>query len=177
MLREDQKKWLSHLSDTNIVKVIPYDPNAKVRFQNFKTELQHVLGKDVTIVHRGASSLGISGQGELDIYVPVPPSMFDTALEQLTIAFGEPGSVSAINRARFNIKREGGKIEIHLVNQDAQVWKENTIFFNYLQTHPDALSKYEQLKEHASGASTREYYRRKIEFINEILTQALSKRS
>ncbi len=42
-------------------------------------------------------------------------------------------------------------------------------FENYLKEHPQALEEYRKLKELGDGLSTREYYRRKIEFINDIL--------
>jgi len=41
----------------------------------------------------------------------------------------------------------------------------------YLKENPEALERYRKLKEEAAGVNTGEYYRRKIEFINEILSK------
>jgi GrpB-like predicted nucleotidyltransferase (UPF0157 family) len=43
------------------------------------------------------------------------------------------------------------------------------MFEEYLKNYPDELERYRVLKEESNGKTMREYYRRKIEFINEIL--------
>ena len=107
MLTEDQVKWINHLSATNKTIITPYNPKSKILFKKQKTELHKILGKDITIVHRGASNLGISGKGELDIYIPVPVDKFDELLAKLIHAYGEPGSLYSLERARFNRKVDG----------------------------------------------------------------------
>src|SRR5437588_583918 len=124
MLTDDQKKWINHLSDTDAVKIVPYNQKVKEIFSKQKTELQSILGNDTAIVHRGASSLGIPGKGEVDLYIPVEESQFDSYLEKLQKAYGDSNSLYHKERARFNRKHEGILVEIFLINQNSQGWKD-----------------------------------------------------
>lgn len=169
MLSQKQKDWLNHLSDTNKVKIIPYDPKVKDVFQKEKKEIQSILGENVNVIHEGASAWGISGKGDLDIYIPVSSKEFEGAFEKLKTSLGEPGSFYQSERVRWNKESDGIETEIFLVNQEAQFWKESLIFWDYLKSHPEALEEYRKIKEKAKGTSTREYYTRKTEFINKIL--------
>lgn len=172
MLSEKQKKWLNTLSTSNKVKIVPYNPEVKTVFKQQQEELQSILGKDVTVIHQGASAWGISGKGDVDIYVPVPLKQFNNYFEKLKVAFGEPGSYYNLERVRWNRNIKNIEIEIFLVNQDALFWKDNLIFWDYLKAYPEVLEEYRILKEAADGTSTREYYTRKIIFINRILDLA-----
>ncbi len=67
---------------------------------------------------------------------------------------------------------DGKRIDIYLINKDAPSYLNGVRFENRLKSHPDDLDRYKILKEEGSGLSVREYYRRKIEFINEILAKA-----
>lgn len=87
MITPEQEKWLSHLNNTNSTKVYPYDPSSERKFEVIKERVQKVLGSGFEVVHKGASSLGISGQGELDIYVPVEAGDFDKALSLVSREF------------------------------------------------------------------------------------------
>lgn len=130
------------------------------------------LGSEVQFEHHGASSMGISGQDEIDTYIPVDVTVFDEYISKLTKVFGEPRKIYPNDRAHFIAREEGKRIDIYLINKEALSWTDGVKFENYLKTHPDALEKYRILKEEGNGLSTREYYRRKIEFINDILSQA-----
>lgn len=169
MLSEKQITWLNHLSDTDKIQILPFNPKAKKYFQQQKKELQNFLGNNVKIFHRGASNMKISGQGDIDIYIPVPVEHFNEILEKLKQQYRETGSHYPKERAKFNRYKETIKIEIFLINKSCKGWITCNIFENYLKNYPEALEEYRKLKEDANGASTKEYYRRKNEFINEIL--------
>ncbi|KXK09040.1 MAG: hypothetical protein UZ21_OP11001000093 [Microgenomates bacterium OLB22] len=170
MLTKKQQEWLEKLSDVDQVQIYPYNPAVKEIFQREKQTLLQLLGDSIDIYHMGASSLEISGKGDVDIYIPVEVGLFEPFLVKLKDSYGEPGSVSLQNRARFNIYREDIELEILLVNKDSEDWTNNRLFWNHLKENPSALIDYERLKESSGGMSTREYYRRKILFINEILS-------
>jgi GrpB-like predicted nucleotidyltransferase (UPF0157 family) len=121
------------------------------------------------VEHRGATSLGISGQGELDVYIPVSAEKFDSLLIPLAKEFGKAGSIYPRERARFVTYVDETKVEIFVINEKGKSWKDGCAFENYLKTHQKYLKAYEKLKEDARGLSTRTYYRKKIEFINGIL--------
>jgi GrpB-like predicted nucleotidyltransferase (UPF0157 family) len=169
MLRPDQEKWIAHLSDRDTVRILPFDPKAEDIFEAVKKKIQAILGEKWPVVHRGATSLGISGQDEIDIYLPVPEHSFNALIGPLTAVFGSPRSLYALERARFVTIEEGKHVDIFLINETSQSWLDGCQFEAYLRSHPDALERYRLLKEAGHGLSTREYYRRKIEFINTIL--------
>lgn len=169
MLTEQQKNWLNHLSDTNVVKIVPYNPRVKEVFRQQQSEIQSVLGKDTIVLHKGASAWGISGKGDVDIYIPVPAEQFDSSFEQLKQSLGEPGSHYSLERVRWNRIVEDIEVEIFLANKDATFYKDSLAFWEYMETHPEALEEYRILKEQAEGTTSREYYTRKTIFINKIM--------
>ena len=113
--------------------------------------------------------MGISGQDEIDVYIPVAPSKFNKLIPSLTQLFGEPRSHYPLERARFVTIENGKHVDVFLINKDSDGWLNGLKFEKYLKSHPKALEAYRKLKESGNGLSTREYYRRKIEFINQIL--------
>lgn len=173
MLTEADIKWLKRLSNSNKVKIVPYNPMVKKVFEKLKKEILNILEQDVKVLHLGATSFGISGQGEIDLVIPVSLEYFDEFIEKLKMVYGKPKNFSPNNRVRFNHRQDKVDIEIVIVNQDSDGWRRNMAFDNYLKSHPEALEVYRKLKEDSNGIRMKEYYRRKIEFINDILEKAL----
>jgi len=171
MLTPEQEQWINHLSDTEKVSVIPFDPTCDGKFLKIKELIQSVLGFEQSVEHRGASSLGISGQDEIDVYVPVPVEKFDKVISLVTDLLGKPRSHYPLKRARFVKYVEKKHIDIFVINQEDVGWKDCNKFHSFLLSHPQALDSYRKLKEESAGRSVREYYRRKIEFINEVLSK------
>jgi len=169
MITSEQEKWLSKLDDTDSVKIYPADPKASEKFKKIKEYMQSVLGVDIDIVHRGATSLGISGQGELDVYIPVHEEEFDFLVRSVQKIFGEPGSLYPHERARFVTSVDDTKVEVFVINQKGKSWIDGCKFEEYLKKDSRVLEDYRKLKEKGAGLSTRKYYKRKIEFINDIL--------
>jgi len=164
-----QQKWLDHLSDHDLVRIKPFDPSAPQKFEAVCRKIRSVLGESAQVEHRGATSLEISGQDEIDVYIPVPAAQFDELIEPLTAAFGPPRSHYPRERARFVVIEDSKHVDIFLINAESAGWLDSVKFEAYLKTHQDALEAYRLLKEAGDGLSVREYYRRKIEFINQIL--------
>lgn len=171
MITKSQQKWLDHLSDTDVIKIIPYDKKSPAIFNKVKRIVSRVLGDDYEVLHRGASYLKISGQDEIDIYVPVSPSDFDNIVERMTKAFSEPRSLYPLVRARFRMDGFNKHIDVFVINKDDKNWIDSEKFTNYLTENPIVLEEYRQLKENGDGLNVREYYTRKIEFINKILAK------
>ena len=169
MLTHDQEKWIAHLADDDRVAIQPLDPNAGRIFEQVKARIQAACGSHLPVLHRGATSLGISGQDEIDVYCPVPEAEFVRWLPTLSAVFGPPRSHYPLERARFVTYEEGKHIDIFLINAACQGWLDGNEFDAYLRSHPDTLDQYRLLKESGDGLSTREYYRRKTAFINSIL--------
>lgn len=175
MLTPGQQRWLEHLSNTDIVKIVPWDPTSESKFLRVKKRVQGILGQAQAVEHRGASSLKISGQDEIDVYVPVAPGKFDEVVDTLKKIFGEPRSNYPFRRARFVTEIEDKHIDVFVINKDDKGWKESEMFNNYLLANPAALNDYRIIKEKASGKSVREYYETKINFINRILREVKSR--
>ena len=169
MLTSKQEKWVAHLSDEDTITIYPYDSCAEEKYQKVKRQIQKILGDGIRVEHRGASSLGISGQKELDIYIPISLDKFVLFSELLANVFGKPRSVYPFERIRFTTSVEETRADIFLMNEIGKEWLDGLAFEKYLKRNPEALEAYRKLKEAGNGLSVREYYRRKVEFINSIL--------
>lgn len=169
MLTDKQQKWIDHLSDTDKVFIKPFDPTAAEKFEKINKIIKSNLGESINYLHCGATSMGISGQDEIDTYIPVSTEKFDKYLLLLQNIFGEPRSHYPLERARFVTEIDNKHIDIFLINQDSIGWTDGLKFEEYLKSHPKALDEYRILKESLNGVSTKEYYKNKIEFINKIL--------
>lgn len=172
MLTEQQRKWIDHLRNDDKIVIKPYDETAPQKFEAVKAKIQNYLSENVDVRHCGATSLGISGQDEIDVYIPVSPDKFNSLIPSLTNLFGEPRSNYPLERVRFVTIERDKHVDVFLINEESDGWLNSVRFETYLKTHPNALDAYRKLKEEGKGLSTREYYRRKIEFINGILELA-----
>lgn len=168
MLTAGQKKWLNYLSDTEKISIIPYNPKNKEIFKLIKKDLIKILGK-IRISLCGSTFLGISGQGEIDLYIPVAKKHFNPYLEKLISYLGKPGSVYEFRRVRFIKFIDGIKIEIFLINKNSNDWINSRKFENFLKHNVKYLVEYEKLKSKCNGSSVRQYYTAKVKFINKIL--------
>jgi GrpB-like predicted nucleotidyltransferase (UPF0157 family) len=173
-MNNSKEKWLSHLSNKpGEVKIVPYDITAPEKFEKVKNFIQSKLGQHVRVEHRGSTALGISGQDEIDVYIPVLPNDFDRFVSLVTELCGDPRSVYPLQRARFRTEESGKKIDLFVVNEQSKDWIDGERFASYLKKNADALEAYKELKELGAGLSTQEYYRRKDAFIEKILTVLL----
>lgn len=171
MLTDAQQEWVNHLSDTDKIEIFPYDPMVEEKFEKIKSEIESVIGTEFEVLHRGASGLGISGQKEIDVYIPVPPERIEELTTKMETVWGRPKSIYPTERTKFYRYIDGTKIEVMITNKDHESWMNGEKHFYYLKQNPEALERYKKLKEDGGGLSVREYYRRKIEFINEILSR------
>ena len=170
MLTPEQEKWVSTLSNSDEIRIFPFDPTAEDKFNIVKKLILAELGENITVEHRGATSLGISGQNEIDVYIPVSGEDFISLRVPLESIFGKPGSIHT-NRVRYRTYVDKKRIDVFLVKEDSLDWKNLNDFETYLSSHSDTLEDYRLLKEQGKGLSTQEYYRQKIHFLNSILSK------
>lgn len=171
MITKDQQKWLRHLSDTDKIVIKPYDPKSSEIFSEVKKKVVGVLGR-VRVLHRGASYFKISGQNEIDIYVPTSPKDFDEYVGKMTKSFGKPGSLYPLIRARFRILGYRKHIDVFIINKEDKGWVDSEIFTKYLKGNKKVLDAYRKLKENGDGLSVREYYKKKIVFVDKTVKKA-----
>jgi len=170
MLTPEQEKWVSTLSDSDEIRIFPFDPTAEDKFNIIKKLILAELGEKNAVEHRGATSLGISGQNEIDVYIPVSGEDFISLRVPLESIFGKPGSIHT-DRVRYRTYVDKKRIDVFLVKEDSPDWQNLNDFEKYMSSHPDALEDYRLLKEQGNGLSTQEYYRQKIHFLNSILSK------
>lgn len=169
MITTKQQKWINHLSDKEKVIIKAYDPSCVEKFEKIRDKIRNFLREDIEVKHCGATGLGISGQDEIDVYVPVVKKIFNDYISKLTQLFGEPKSHYPLERARFVTEVDKKHIDIFLIDSECEGWTNCIKFENYLINNPESLKIYKELKESGNGLSVREYYTRKLEFINKIL--------
>jgi len=172
MLTPEQEKWINSLSDRQVV-IVPYDDRSERLFNEVKKEIHNLLGPEVKVEHVGASSLGISGQNEIDVSIVINKDKFDEYISKLETVFG-PVKAKYVDRVRFEEKKEGKKIDLKLIDVDHSNYKKSKVFENYLKNNPEELERYKLIKEESNGQTVKEYYRRKTEFINEVLLKVKS---
>ena len=171
MIREEQEKWIDHLDATDSVEMFPYDSTSPEKFERIKKLLISVLGTDAEILHRGSSGLGIKGQKEIDIYIPVAQEFFNKYITPLEQIFGTPRSHYPLERVCFVSTVDGTKAEIFVINKEVKSWIDGSRFEEHLRRNTEALNEYTKLKDECHGLSTRTYYRKKTEFINDLLSR------
>jgi len=167
MITPDQQNILNHLDGGN---VHPYNPDSENIFQNMKQKIKSVLGQKVEVLHRGSSALGIAGQKEVDIYIPVEEEQMKEIVAKLQQLFGiSPKSIYEAERIKFLQDINGIRVEIMVVNKNHKSWVKGEVVFQYIKNHNDELKEYEKLKKEASGLPYKEYQARKDEFFNYVL--------
>ena len=170
MLTPEQEKWIESLSSDRKICIVPYDSRTEELFEKVKKKIQSVLGTEVQIEHVGASALEISGQDEIDVQVPVPKNKFPEYISRLETIFGEVRKVYP-TRARFEVREAGKKIDFALVDAGHEDWLNHVRFMDHMRSNPTDLEQYRILKEESNGMAVKDYYRKKTEFINEILAK------
>lgn len=179
MITKPQQKWLGHLNTKDKIIIKPYDPKSSEIFEEVKKRIISEIGK-TEVLHRGASYLQISGQNEIDVYIPITPNEFNKMVGKMAKSFGEPRSLYPLAKGRFilngfgkqTVKSTDKHIEVYVMNNKDSGWIDSETFTNWLLTHPRTLEEYKNLKEKCMGLSTKEYYTRKLKFINEVLKKA-----
>lgn len=172
MLTKRQKEWINCLSDDDKVEILPFDKRSQEVFERAQEEIKADLGSETRVEQRGSTSLGIAGQNEIDIYIPVSPNVFyaNTLVSVLTKIYGPPKSIHK-TRIRFQFIDDGKKIDIFLIDEESAEWINGVKFENYLKTHKEALEEYKRLKHMCNGLSTRKFYEKKVAFINDIISR------
>jgi GrpB-like predicted nucleotidyltransferase (UPF0157 family) len=170
MLSEDELDFLNKMPAKRANKVVVIKP-----FSSQLTDLaDEIINKlknkfpELTVRHMGASGLGISGQGDLDIYALANQSEFAIYLPGLTEIFGKPIGESPGSIA-WKPDRGGTDIEFYLTDPDSPTMRKQIRVFEILRQNPPLLAKYEKLKSGLNGATYKEYQRAKYEFYHRIM--------
>ncbi len=167
MLTEDEKDFLARIPDDKIVKVMSLDPHTNDVAEDIIASIRAEY-PDVKAVHMGATGLGISGQGDVDIYVLANRGKFSSFLPGLVDLFGKPTKEKP-DSITWEFLEDGFQVTVYLANANSEAMRRQLVVFNTLKSNPVLLQEYAVLKESMSGKSYREYQRVKYEFYHRIL--------
>jgi len=155
-----------------------YNPLWKSYFNQEKLCLGRVLEGDfICIEHIGSTAVpDMTGKPIIDILVgvlnfPLTKAIIQN-LEHIGYEYMEKASV--IGRAYF-VKRTGQPYNVHVVEFEKEIWKNNLLLRNYLISHKDSAQKYAQLKKKIVGQGVDtllKYSALKADFIEELLQDA-----
>lgn len=166
MLSPGEEDFLSKIPGDKIVTVKPYDEKIAWVAEEIIGKIKRAL-PELEVRFMGASALGISGQGDIDIYIFSSPEDFDKHLSELEEIFGP--KVPSISIIKWAFLKEGHEVEIYLTDPTSEAMKKQIKIFEILQKDVALRDGYERLKESMSGKPFGEYQRKKYEFYHRIL--------
>lgn len=167
MLNEAQEKYLVTIPEEKRVTIHPLNPKLENTANEIITQAQ-ALVPSLKVLHMGASGLGISGQGDLDIYLLAPAADFARHLPQIVQAFGLPKSQGQTSVA-WEFERNGFPVELYLTDPDSPAMRDQIRIYEILRDNDGLRKDYEALKQKFDGLPFRDYQRAKYEFYNRLL--------
>lgn len=170
MLTLGEENYLSTIPPDKRANIVPYNPHIKEVAGGIMRRIKE-LYPHLDVIHVGASGLGISGQGDIDMCALSPQQDYDRYLPGLMQIFGEPKSRK--KSVGWELIRGNIPIEFYLTDPSSPDMQRQLAVFEKLRSNPKLLREYEQLKESMNGWPLREYQRRKYEFYHKILDENL----
>ncbi len=169
MLTEDQTRYLNTIPKEKTVAIKPHSQQLKDTADDIIKEVKQI-SPEINIQLLGAVGLGISGQGDLDMYMLHPASDFHLYLDKLVEHFGKPLHQHP-DSVEWCFDKDGVEVELYLTDPNSKPMQEQLKIFNLLRENNDLKSEYEKLKSEANGKSFRDYQKAKYEFYNRLLSQ------
>lgn len=167
MLTENQKRYLSKISDDQMVAVAPWDARGLEIAKKIINEIKTVA-PDNEVIFIGSLPLRIAGQKDIDLSVLSPAKDFPIHQPKLEAAFGKPDKLG-VTSIGWHFVREGFDVGIYLTDPKTSSVQEQIDIFNLLKNNPALLKEYEQIKLSAAHKSYKEYQIAKYEFYNRVL--------
>lgn len=165
MLTEGQKNYLAKLPPeraNRTIKINSYDPRTKEIAEAIINRVKEII-PEADIRFMGSSSLGISGQNDVDIYIICPAELREAYSSKL----------SYVPLEKLQNKWKGSKdeieISVYLSNSEDPKFKEQLDIFKILKNNPQILKDYKDLKRSMNGKTYKDYQIAKYEFYNHVL--------
>jgi len=166
MLTKEEKDYLEKIPADKKVVIYPYDSKTIKIADEFIQKIKSIDSK-LKVVHLGASSLKISGQGDIDLSVLCPKNQFSIIKEKLSKVFGQ--NIEGNSIIEWNFEKDGHEISIYLADPTNSSTSRQLKIQEILKNNHNLLKEYQQLKEKSAPLGYREYQRKKYEFYNKIL--------
>lgn len=167
MLTEDQQKYLLTIPEQKLVTIYPFTFELEATANELMLAAQTAV-PTLEVRHMGAAALGLSGQGDIDIYVLCDPKDFATHLSELSKVFGPPIRERETS-ITWAFEKNGFPVELYLTDPTSEAMQEQTTMFELLRDNTEVRHEYEALKESLNGHSFRDYQAAKYEFYNRAL--------
>jgi len=164
-LSPDEENFLGKIPDDKMVVIRPFDPEIPKITEEIINKV-HSAAPELPVRHMGASALGISGQGDIDIYILCPKEDYEKYLPDLENAFGPRDKKSVIE---WSFQAGGHDVEMYLTDPSSEAMRKQIKIFEALRQNKHLRNEYEKLKENMNGRSFKEYQRRKYEYYHRIL--------
>lgn len=167
MLTLDQEKYLETFPEDKKIFIQDFNPAVKIAsdkvVQKIKSEKP-----SWNVWPMGSSELGIAGQNDIDINIPIHSEQVQEYLPKLEELFGSPRQKEKLPM-KWELEQDGFEVELYLTDSTTKTFQEHLHVFTMLRENPSLRASYEKIKKSADGGSFKEYIKKKYEFFNEIL--------
>ncbi|MBP1080524.1 MULTISPECIES: GrpB family protein [Bacillus] len=167
---------------TQVVTLVPYNPEWEEMFNVDKMKLYGVLGNlFLEIEHVGSTSIpGMCAKPIIDIAIAVNDfSVIDeVVIEELTRVGYEYVPKKDFPQRKFFRRGQwgAGTHHLHMFEKDSDEWVNMILFRNYLRTHSDVANDYLLQKKQLARKHERiAYTKHKAPFIEGIIKEARKK--
>lgn len=165
-LTHSQKEYMVGIPENASANIQPWDPNAAKFAEGLIEKLEHATRLE--IFWGGSLALGILGQNDIDLTLFSEPKDFEKYLQGVVSILGEP-KYKLTDKILWRTTKDGHKVDAYLGSKNSEGVQSDIFFSNSLKNNPALLQEYISLKKEM-GLSAREYYKRKNEFYNKVLT-------
>lgn len=158
------------------VRIVDHDPSWSVLYEEEKGRIVGAIGKQVLgIEHVGSTAVaGLPAKPIIDVVVAIRSlrtiSRLTAAL--LSLNYRQIPEIQIPGEIFF--RRSDGAYHLHLLEYDSDAWINYLRFRNHLREHPDAASRYSQLKNSLAAEFAEDrpaYTRGKAGFIQHMLQE------
>ncbi len=167
MLIKEEKNFLKTIPLSKKAEIKPFHPGIKVIARKLIKRIG-IIAPNLDVKFIGASALGISGIGDIDLFVLCPIRQFKKYISVLTAEFGKPRHI-AKTFIEWKFLRKGHDVELYLTGPRSGLVPKQMKLFQILKRNPHLCREYQKLKESYDGKSFRAYQKVKYEFYNRVL--------
>jgi len=166
MLTHSQKEYMAGIPENANADIQPWNPNAAKFAEGLIEKLEQATGLE--IFWGGSLALGILGQNDVDLTLFSESKDFEKYIQGVVSILGEP-KYKLIDKILWRTTKDGYRVDAYLGSKNSKGVQSDIFFSNSLKNNPAFLQEYMSLKKEM-GLSAREYYKRKNEFYNKVLT-------
>lgn len=173
MLTPDQEKYLKIIPEDKKTIIQDFNPAVKVASDEVVVKIK-AEKPDWNVWPMGSSELGIAGQNDIDINIPIHPEEIKGYLPELEKLFGPPRQKEKLPM-KWELNQDGFEVELYLTDSTTKTFQEHLDVFTMLKENAGLRARYEEIKKSSNGGSFREYMKKKYEFFNKILENSKGK--